>query len=163
MLEKAPEEVPFLGLVAILRSDPNLQAANVKVWTLADGAEYTPVVQQIPDPALMPVIRVRCGPYPMGQWTEHMHRGIWTINLELFTAGLDETDMLRLFHAVRHALKPAARYGSDSVRDRMDPQNNIVQSSEFKGGTNDIVAVGQGLYAIRSVATYSMKIQVNAA
>jgi hypothetical protein len=162
-LPVAPEETVFNGLLSILRSNPDLQKANVKIFSLSNGAENTPAVQPIPSPDLMPVIRVRCGSYPMAQWTEHQHRGVWTIYLEMFVAGLDETDMLRLFSAVRHALRPAVKYGTDDVRPRMDPNSSIVQHAEFGGGSNDIVAVGEGVYAIKSIATFRIKIQVNAA
>lgn len=162
-LPSAPEETPWSGMVSLLRSNSVLQEAGVKVWTLADGPEFSAAITAVPNPDDMPVIRLRMGGYPMKPWTEHMLRGEWSIEMDLFTRGTDEVDQLRLFHAIRLCLKPTTRVGptgSDAVQAAMDPNQTIVQHAEFTKGASMIVTLGQSGYCLKSTCSYRMRIQV---
>ncbi len=129
---------------------------------MADGPEFSSEVTPVPNPDDMPVIRPRLDRYPTGAWTEHLHRGEMHVQIEMFVAGTDETDMMRLFHAVRSCLTPTTRAGTDATRNRLDPNSTIVQHAEITSAPGRAVPVGAGAYALRSVATYRLRIQVPA-
>jgi hypothetical protein len=161
-LPMAPEEVAYNGALAILRDNPILKGAKVKIWELGDGADHTVTATAVPNPSEMPVVRFVFGGYTHGLKTNSHINGILTINLELFTRGLDPRDNFRLFHAVRAALMPAELSDVQANRVAMDPASSHLIRGELRRGAANISPPNKGLYSIKSTCAYDLSFHIKA-
>lgn len=157
-----PETTAIAGLLQSLRDDPGLGviAPAVTIWGPEGDPSQSPAISPAPALVHLPLIRVWPGNYPSRWETEGQHSGVLELQVELIAPGIHYADRFGLWTAFYRAVYPQDAARKALVRARLDPVGNLIGDEIRQAGTAT-VAIGSDLFAQKTIATLTLKFQIN--
>ncbi len=154
-LPAPPEELAKDALLATLRDDPTLLLQNVTIWGLEGNSAQTPEVQQTVLSSLLPLVRVSIHQVADEEKYEGAYRSLVQFKFECFCLGTHDSDHLRLWAAVRHALFPTDPTRKAVVQGRFGAVAGLIFDRKVSRNTKP-VHVGQDQYATKTEGFWTL-------